>query len=84
MALPPALDPAICARRAESEEAIANLHHDGVGTPVHVGRREAKQAEAGADEAILPAVVVDQSFTMISAVVFDDQALKVINQVWSP
>jgi hypothetical protein len=39
--------------------------------------------KAGADEAILAAVVVNQPITVVAAVVFDCQTLMAIKQVWT-
>jgi hypothetical protein len=62
-------------------KGVAYLHRDQIRVPVDVCRGESEQAEAGADKAILPAVVIYQPITVIAAVVLDGQALKAIEQV---
>ena len=62
-------------------KALPNLHRNCFGGAVHVGCGEAEQAKAGADEAVLAAVVLDHSITMVAAVIFDCQALTRIEQV---
>jgi hypothetical protein len=52
-----------------------------VGSPVNIRCGESEKSKAGADEAILPAVVIDHPFAVIAAVVFDGQALGAIKQV---
>src|SRR2546429_2572438 len=69
-----------CAVRAEG---LTHLRRDRIGSPVHVRCSEAEQAKAGTDEAVLPAVVINQPIAMIATVVFDRQALKAIQQVWA-
>jgi hypothetical protein len=62
---------------------VTYLHRDCIGTPIHIRGSEAKQAEADPDEAILAAIVSNQPITVIATVVFDRQALKAIQQVWT-
>jgi hypothetical protein len=64
-------------------EGVAHLHRDQVRIPVNVCCGEAKQAKAGADEAVLAAVVINQPIAVVAAVVFDCQSLKAIKQVWT-
>jgi hypothetical protein len=64
-------------------EGVAYLHRDEVRVPVDVCRSEAEQAKAGADKAILAAVVFNQPIAVVAAVVFDCQTLEAIKQVWS-
>ena len=89
MALSAARDATIRARMAVSRprcvlrtEGVTHLRRDCIGSPVHVRCSEAEQAKACADEAVLPAVVINQPIAMIATVVFDRQALKAIQQVW--
>jgi hypothetical protein len=65
-------------------EGVSYLQRDQIRVPVDVCRSEAEQAKAGADEAILAAVVVNQPITMVAAVIFDSQALQAIKQVGTP
>jgi hypothetical protein len=58
------------------------LHHHGLGAPVDIGRRKAEQSEAGANESILAAVVIDHPITMVAAVEFDRQIVSAIEQIW--
>ena len=67
----------------DAGEFVTHLHRDRFGTPVHVRCCEAQQAEAGANEAILAAVVINHSIPVIAAVIFDGQALTAIKQVWT-
>ncbi len=64
-------------------KAVTYLHRNCIGSPVYIGCGEAEQAKAGADEAILAAVVINQPITMADAVVFNYQALKPIKHVWT-
>ena len=59
------------------------LHRNSFGGPVHVRSGKAEQLKAGADKTILAAVVVSRPITMIASVVFDDQALNPIEQIWT-
>ncbi len=65
-----------------SAKGVAHLHRDQVRIPIYVCRGEAEQAKAGADEAVLAAVVIHQPIAVVAAVVFDCQAVKSIEQVW--
>ena len=69
--------------RRLNPEAVPYLHRNYVGSPVDIRCSEAKQPKAGADEAILAAVVINHAITVITAVVFDCQALIPIKQVWT-
>ena len=60
---------------------MTDLHRNCIGSPVYIGCREAEQAIASADQAVLAAVVVNQPITMVAAVIFDCQALTPIEQV---
>ncbi|HEY8864317.1 MAG TPA: hypothetical protein VIO37_09120 [Candidatus Dormibacteraeota bacterium] len=62
---------------------MTNLQCNSIGSPVHIGGSEAKQAKAGTDEAVLAAIVINQPITVVAAVVFDCQALNRIKQVWA-
>jgi hypothetical protein len=62
---------------------VAHLHRDQVRIPVNVRRGEAEQAKTGVDEAILAPVVFNQPIAVVAAVVFDCQALKAIEEVWT-
>jgi len=57
------------------------LHNNQIGGPVNIRRREAKQATACANQAVLAAIVIDQSIAMVAAVELDCQALNAIEQV---
>jgi len=78
----------ICARMAELRngirlEGVLHLHRNQIGTPVNIRRGEAEQPKTGADKPILATVVINQSITMIPAVVFDCQPRKAVKQVWA-
>ena len=75
----------ICARMVDSRsgKAVSYLHRHSVGCPVHVHCRETEQPKAGADQAILSPVVINQSIAMVAAVVFDGQPLNGIEEVWT-
>ena len=59
------------------------LHRNCFRSPVDIRRSEAEHAKSRADEGILAAVVINHSIAVISAVVFDCQALNAIKQVWT-
>src|SRR5947209_5795783 len=48
---------------------------------VDVGRREAKEGDAGVDEAVLPAVVLEETVAVIDAVVLEAEALVPVIEV---
>jgi hypothetical protein len=58
-------------------------HRDHLWSPVYIGRCESQQTKAGADQAILAPIVIDQPLAMVAAVVFDCQALVAIKQIWT-
>ena len=62
-------------------EAVTYLRVDRVRSPVHICCREAEQAIAGRDKAILAAVVINQPVTVAATVVFDRQLLTRIQEV---
>ena len=64
-------------------KTLTHLHRNYFGSPVHVRCSESEQAKAGADEAVLAAVVIHQPIAMVGAVVFDCKTLKSIKQVWT-
>jgi S-methylmethionine-dependent homocysteine/selenocysteine methylase len=75
--------PTIGAQMAQSPKLVANLRHDSFGRPVYIGCREAEQPIAGANEAILAAVVIHKPVTVVVAVIFNCQALIAVEQIWS-
>jgi hypothetical protein len=62
-------------------KVVAHLHCDRVGTSIDVRGCEAEHANAGADETVLAAVVIDKPISMIAAVVLNGQALPGIEEV---
>lgn len=64
-------------------KSLAYLHHNCIGSPEHIRRREAEQAQSRADEAILAAVVINEPIAVVAAVVFNGKALTAIEQVWA-
>ncbi len=62
-------------------KAVSDLRHDCVGGPIYIGRGEAEQANAGAHEGILAAVVIDQPIPVVSTVVFDCETLSAKKQI---
>ena len=69
--------------QSPSGKTVSYLHRNCIRSPVYIRCSEAEQAKAGADEAILAAVVINQAITVIAAVVFDCQPLLSIKQVWT-
>ena len=69
--------------KSPSGKTVSYLHRNCIRSPVYIRCSEAEQAKAGADEAILAAVVINQAITVIAAVVFDCQPLLSIKQVWT-
>jgi hypothetical protein len=69
--------------RSVRGESVTYVHDDHIGSSVYIRCGEAEQANAGADEAVLAAVVINQPITMIGAVVFDCQALMAVEQIWT-
>jgi hypothetical protein len=68
-------------QRRRTRNGLTYLHRNQSGSPVNIRCGESEKSKAGADEAILPAVVIDHPFAVIAAVVFDGQALGAIKQV---
>jgi hypothetical protein len=59
------------------------MHRDHIGSPIYIRCGEAEQTKAGAHEAVLAAIVINQPIAMVAAVVFDCKALKGIKQIWA-
>jgi hypothetical protein len=60
---------------------VAYLHYNRVGCSVHIRCSETEQTKGCANQAVLPAVVVDHTIPMVAAVIFDGQPLEPIEQV---
>jgi hypothetical protein len=67
--------------RVFAGKVLPHLHRNRVWRSVHIRGSEAQQMEAGADQSVLAAVVINQPIAMIATVVFDCQALAAIQQV---
>ena len=69
--------------RVFAGKVLTHLHRNRIWRSVHIRGSEAQQVEAGTDQAILAAVVINQPIAMIATVVFDCQVLAAIQQVWA-
>jgi hypothetical protein len=60
-----------------------HLHRNRTWRSVNIRGSEPQQVEAGTDQAVLAAVVINQPVAMIATVVFNCQSLPAIKQVWA-
>ncbi len=82
MALSLGGDASFCDRMAQSK-AVTYLDRNSIGRSVHICRGEPEHVEAGTHEVILAAIVVNEPFMVVGAVVLDCQALYAIEEVWT-
>ena len=62
-------------------QQFCDLGLDDLGALVNVRGGGAQEGEAGFDEEVLPAVVLDQSFPVVGSVVLDDEARLVVVEI---